>query len=112
MRIVTALPIEADNAALRGLLMRALNEAWSAPSILAPAVHRADPARPGARAIARAAAGLAGAAARDLPGGGPCGSNDPLLLALMSATVVCNAALEKFLVGLPLCPAGGGRSGA
>jgi SAM-dependent methyltransferase len=93
VRIVTASPVEADNARLRGLMVRALNEAWSAPSILAPPCIGLILHGPARAAIDRAAAAWPARPA-DLPGEH---LDDPLLPALMSATVVCSAALEKLL---------------
>ena len=48
VRLVTELQIDVDNAALRGLMLRALAEGWTAPALLAPACIGAGPrtARP------------------------------------------------------------------
>jgi SAM-dependent methyltransferase/Flp pilus assembly protein TadD len=96
VRIVTSLRIESDNPSLRSLLLRALDEGWSAPSILAPPCIGLILHGPGREAIARAAAAWPARPSTDVLGE-RVALDDPLLLTLMSATVVCNAALEKFL---------------
>jgi hypothetical protein len=108
VRIVTALSIGPTNAPLRGLLVRALDEAWSAPSVPGAAVHRSDPARPGARSDRPRPPRLAARAA-DLPGEH---LDDPLLLTLMSVTVVVQRGDREIPLGPPLRAARGRRHAA
>ena len=98
VRLAAGLREVGEDATLRRFLTRALSEGWGAPAMLAPAALALI--RHGALAplIARATQ----AWPERVPGAalfGPAGLasvNDPLLLALLDATVVCDAGLEKF----------------
>ena len=54
VRLVTELQIDVDNAALRGLMLRALAEGWTAPALLAPACIALIRHGPASALIARA----------------------------------------------------------
>ena len=95
VRLVTELPIGSDNTVLRGFMLRALAEGWTAPALLAPACIGLIRHGPASALIARAVAAWPERpefSASDLDQ-----AHDPLLQALMTLTVVCSADLEKFL---------------
>lgn len=97
VQIVRELPEGTDPPALRGLLVRALDEGWTAPAVLAPACIALILNGPAGALIARAAqmwpARLPVADARTHM----AAAADPLLQTLMRVTVVANAALEALL---------------
>jgi 2-polyprenyl-3-methyl-5-hydroxy-6-metoxy-1,4-benzoquinol methylase/Flp pilus assembly protein TadD len=99
VRIVRELPAHTESPALRGLLVRALDEGWTAPAVLAPACIALILNGPAAALIARAAQMWP----ERLPAATLCepdglaALDDPLLQSLMRVTVVANAALEAFL---------------
>src|SRR4029077_19017332 len=97
--LVSGISIDRDEPELRRFLIRALEHAWTAPHAIATAcigLIRHGPARGMiTRAVQAWPARLPPA---ELFGGaGLAALNDPLLLALMSRTVVGDAELEKFL---------------
>jgi SAM-dependent methyltransferase/Flp pilus assembly protein TadD len=95
VRLVTELPIGADNTVLRGFMLRALAEGWTAAALLAPACIALIRHGPAGALIARAVEAWPARPeffASDLEQ-----VSDPLLQVLMTLTVVCNADLEKFL---------------
>jgi len=97
--LVSGISIDRDEPELRRVLIRALEQGWTAPNAIATAcigLIRHGPAR---GAITRAAQTWpARLPAAELFGPeGLAALNDPLLLALMSRTVVGDAELEKFL---------------
>jgi Flp pilus assembly protein TadD len=95
VRLITEMQIGADNAALRGFMLRALAEGWTAPALLAPAcigLIRHGPAR---TLIARAVDTWP--ARPEFSAADVAQAGDPLLQVLMTLTVVCGADLEKFL---------------
>jgi SAM-dependent methyltransferase/Flp pilus assembly protein TadD len=100
VRLVTGLQVEADSAALRGFLLRALEEGWTAPALLAPACIALIRHGPATALIGRAVE--AWPARPDLPASDLAQASDLLLQALMTVTVVCNAELEKFLAACRL----------
>jgi Flp pilus assembly protein TadD/2-polyprenyl-3-methyl-5-hydroxy-6-metoxy-1,4-benzoquinol methylase len=97
--LVSGIALDRDEPELRRVLIRALEEGWTAPGAFAPACIGLIRHGPAGALITRAAqawperlpvAELFGSA-------GLAGLNDPLLLALMARTVVGDADLEKFL---------------
>jgi len=97
--LVSGISIDRDEPELRRVLIRALEQGWTAPNAIATAcigLIRHGPAR---GAITRAAQTWpARLPAAELFGPeGLAALNDPLLLALMSRTVVGDVDLEKFL---------------
>ncbi len=100
VRLVTELQIDVDNAALRGFMLRALAEGWTAPALLAPASIALIRHGPTGALIARAVE--AWPARAELSTSDLAQASDPLLQALMTLTVVCSAELEKFLAACRL----------
>jgi SAM-dependent methyltransferase/Flp pilus assembly protein TadD len=97
VRLVAGRSVEADNAALRGLIVRALNEGWTAPTVLAPASVGLVLNGPTSALIRRAAQLWPKRPLATEILGEPAALGDPLLATLMRVTVVCNLELEKFL---------------
>ena len=97
--LVPAIAVARDDPDLRRYLLRALEQGWSAPSVIARAAVSAIRHGPASALIARATqAWPARLTAGELFGAaGLAGLNEPLLLALMARTVVGDAGLEKFL---------------
>ena len=97
VRLVTGLPIDADNAALRGFLLRALDEGWTAPALLAPACIGLIRHGPASALIARAVAGLAGASRGIVRVGPRPGERSAAADADDASRWCATPALEKFL---------------